>query len=368
MPIEKMDAIVWDGSVYPKGLSYEKVDIPRPPKGWVLVHNRAAGICGADLMALRGQTRDKMPDELFPAVLGHENAGDVVEIGEGVTKVKVGDRVAVEPLHGCIDFGKSCPMCLSGRYQLCLDGVTHVGMPMKRMLPGGYGEYSIVHENHVYPMPDSMSYEEGAILDVLAVNVHGAMIGKPKLGDSVAVVGCGIIGINMIQVLRTMGISKIIAVAKYGHQAKMAETYGASDTIVLDDGVNAVEEVMRLTNGRGVDQAYECVGGNSNAFSQAVGMAAVGGKIIMFGGTADPSMVSLSTILYRELSVLASSSYCMAGDKPEFQIAMELVTSGQVDHKGVITHRFRPEEYERAFEMIFSKKNNNICKAVWVRD
>lgn len=364
----RMNAILWDGRVYPEGLSYGSWEIPQPPPGWALVRNRAAGICGADLQALLGRTRHLMPDALFPAILGHENAGDVVALGSGVTRVKPGDRVAVEPLHGCVNFGGSCPMCRSGRYQLCLDGVSHVGMPIRRMLPGGYGEYSIVHESHLYPIPDWMDYDEAAILDVLAVNLHGAVRAQPQLGDTVCVIGCGVIGIDIIQVLRARGITDIVALARYPFQAEMAQRFGAREVVLSGPDDNPVEEVLRLTGGRGVDQAYECVGGNSAAFSQALAVTAAGGKVIMFGGTTQPSQVDLSKILFGELTVLGSNSYCMQGDKDEFQIALQMVQNGQVDHKSLITHRFRPEDFEKAFQLLFSKGNSHLCKAVWYRD
>lgn len=141
-----MKAIIWDGKDYPASLSYQTYKDPVPPPGWAIVKTMAAGICGSDKDLILGNTRYMVPDRNLPAILGHENAGIVVEIGEGVTRVKPGDRVAVEPTHGCIEFGGSCRMCRIGKYQLCESGLTHVGLPFTKMIPGGFGEYSQVHE------------------------------------------------------------------------------------------------------------------------------------------------------------------------------------------------------------------------------
>ena len=102
-----MNAIIWDGGTYPDSLSYQEFDIPKVTSGWVRFNTKAAGICGSDLHYLLGHTRHLIPDKNLPSIIGHENAGVVVEVGEGITTVKEGDRVAVEPLHGCVEFGDS---------------------------------------------------------------------------------------------------------------------------------------------------------------------------------------------------------------------------------------------------------------------
>jgi len=246
MSKDQMKAIVWDGNNYPDGLVYRDFEIPEPGPGWVQVYNTAAGICGSDLHYLLGYTRSFIPDKNLPAILGHENASVVMKVGEGVTSVKPGDRVAVEPLHGCMQFGGSCPMCRIGKYHLCQGGLTHVGIPIVRMLPGGYGEYSIAHESRLFKIPDNVTFEEAAQLDILAVGVHAVKLVHPGMGESAVVYGCGIIGLDMIQCLRVEGVTDIIAIAKYEFQAERAKKLGATETIVLYPGVDPVQEVMKL--------------------------------------------------------------------------------------------------------------------------
>jgi threonine dehydrogenase-like Zn-dependent dehydrogenase len=364
----KMKAIVWDGTDYPDSLSYRDFDVPAPDPGWVLFTTRAAGICGSDVHLIVGDTRYLVPDRNLPAVLGHENAGVVVEVGEGVISVKPGDRVAVEPIHGCTEFGSTCPMCRIGKYQLCQSGLTHVGMPLTRMIPGGYGEYSVAHETRLFQIPDHVTFEEAALLDILAVDVHAANVGRPGMGITAAVMGCGVVGLDMIQCLRVAGVSDVIAIAKYEFQAQAARRLGAREVITLHEGVDPVKEVMKLTAGWGVDQAYECVGGHTDAVDQCVAMCGVGGDVVMLGGASRPRPIDLQGMLLKEVNILSSNSYSTAGFRREFQIAMDMLRDGQVDHESLVTHRFAPEEYRQALDVAIHKSEYQAIKPMFIRE
>lgn len=365
----KMKAIVWDGRNYPEGLTYTDFDIPKVRPGWVLVNTRAAGICGSDLHYLLGYTRSWIPDHNLPAVLGHENAGVVVEVGAGVTSVNPGDRVAIEPLHGCIERGlPACPMCMIGKYHLCQNGLTHVGIPLVEMLPGGYGEYSIAHESRLFKVPDNVALEDAALLDILAVGVHAVKLVHPGMGDSTVVYGCGIIGLDMIQCLRVEGVKDIIAIAKYQFQAEIAAKLGATQTIILEKDMDPVKEVMKLTGNWGVDHVYECVGGETDALDQAVGMCRMGGKAVMLGVFPGKRPIDLFTLLWKEVDIIASNSYSTAGYEREFQIAMDLLRDGKVSHQELITHRYSPEQWENAINMAISKGKNQSVKTMFIRN
>lgn len=365
---KKMKAIVWDGRNFPEGLTYQDFEIPEPPPGWVLVYNRAAGICGSDLHYLLGKTRSWIPDKNLPAILGHENAAVVVKLGEGVTTVKVGDRVAVEPLHGCTEFGKTCPACRIGKYHLCNNGLTHVGIPIVRMLPGGYGEYSIVHETRLFQIPENVTFEEAALLDILAVGVHAVKLVRPGMGDSTVVYGCGIIGLDVIQCLKVEGVRDIIAIGKYDFQINMAKQLGATETILIRDEVDPVEEVLRITGGHGVNQAYECVGGETDALDQAVKMCGFGGQAVMLGVFPGRRPIDLSKMLWGEINIISSNSYSTAGTQREFQIAMDLLRDGKVDHKSLISYCYKPEQWEEAINMAIAKGKGKAYKVMFTRD
>jgi L-iditol 2-dehydrogenase len=364
-----MKAIVWDGRNFPEGLVYKEFEIPKLRPGWVLVNTKAAGICGSDLHYLLGYTRSWIPDKNLPAVLGHENAGIVVEVGEGVTTVKPGDRVAVEPLHGCKERGlPPCKMCQIGKYHLCQNGLTHVGIPLVEMLPGGYGEYSIAHESRLFHVPDNVTLEDAALLDILAVGVHAVKLVYPGMGDSAVVYGCGIIGLDMIQCLRVEGVKDIIAIAKYDFQADMARKLGATEIIVLNQEIDPVKEVMRLTAGWGVDQVYECVGGETDALDQSVSMCRMGGSAVMLGVFSGRRPMDLFTMLWKEVNIISSNSYSTAGYEREFQLAMDLLRDGKVSHQELITHRYAPEQWFDAINMAISKGKNQSVKTMFIRE
>jgi threonine dehydrogenase-like Zn-dependent dehydrogenase len=362
-----MQAILWDGTDYPDCLSMTQVEAQGPPPGWVLVRNRAAGICGSDLHLILGHTRYLVPPGMYPVVLGHENAGIVLEVGEGVEQVKPGDRVAIQPGHSCRLFGESCPACRVGRYHIC-PRLTFVGLPFVRQLHGGFGEYSIAHESCVVHVPDNVSLEIAATLDILGVSVHAMKIGRPGVGDTVVVYGCGLSGLETIQCLVAEGVRDLIAVAKHDYQGDMARRFGAREIIVLGDGVDPVAEVFKLTSGWGADQVYECVGGFSDAVDQSTRMLCPGGKVIMIGGASRPAPIDLQTMILRETSILASMAYSTYGVKSEAQIAMDMLRDGVIDNAPLITHTCSPEEYRRAFDLAVNKGGSRAFKVMFVRE
>jgi threonine dehydrogenase-like Zn-dependent dehydrogenase len=367
---DEMKAIVWDGGTWPKGVELRTVPKPKLRSGWVLVRNQAAGICGSDLHYLGGQTRHLIPDKNLPAILGHENAGIVEAVGSGVVGLQPGDRVAAEPLHGCHELGRTppCRPCQVGQYHLCTEGLTHVGIPLVEMLPGGYGEYSIFHASRLFKMPDNVSFEAGALIDVLAVGVHALAIGEPTPGDTVVVFGCGVIGIDLIQCLKAWGVSDIIAIAKHPFQAEAAARTGASEVVLLKDGIDPVHEVNRITGGKGVDQVYEGIGGKTDVIAEAVEMCRVGGRVIMTGIFDGRRPIDLLSMLFKEVHIFSANSYSFTGIRRDYQIALDLLASGQATHDFVVTHRFQITEYEKAINTAFDKKGNKCLRAMFIHE
>jgi len=362
---ETMNAVVWDGGQWPNGLEYKEFSKPEVRPNWVLVKNQAAGICGSDLHYLSGETRDLIPDENLPAVLGHENAGIVVDTGPGVEGLEQGDRVAAEPLHGCIELDKSpvCPACRKGQYHLC-DELTHVGIPLVEMLPGGYGEYSIFHESRLFHIPDNVSFEAAALIDVLAVGIHAMAVGNPAPGKSVAVLGSGVIGLDLMQCLKAWGVRDIIATAKYPFQADAARKAGANKVVEIDNVSDTSEVIMEMTEGKGVDEVYEAVGGNTDVIEDAVSVCRTGGSVIMTGIFDGSRPVNLQQMLFKEVDILSANSYSMTGMKRDFQIALDLLKNRQVVHDFLTTHTFPLTSWRDAIGTAFSKGENKCLRAV----
>jgi threonine dehydrogenase-like Zn-dependent dehydrogenase len=225
-----------------------------------------------------------------------------------------------------------------------------------------------VHETRLFHVPAHVSYEEAALLDILACNVHALNLGRPRLGQTTAVVGCGLIGLDMIQVLRAAGLTDLIAVAKYEYQAQAARELGAREAVVLAAGVDPVAEVRRLTGGWGADQVYECVGGHTDAVAQSVEMCGAAGEVVMLGGASRPRPIDLQLMLLKEAAILSSNSYSTFGRQREFQIALDLLRDGKVNHKRLVTHRFAPAEYRAAFDTAMQKGAHGTLKVLFVRD
>lgn len=362
-----MKAIVWNGKPWFEGLTYEDFPVPEYGGDWVLVRNNVCGICGSDLHFFSGMQDGRFPAENLPAVFGHEDASTVV-VADPSTGFKPGDRVAVEAIHSCVNFGGSCPRCMSGQFHMCDEGMTHIGLPYVRMLPGGYGEFSAVHKDKLHKIPDNVSLDEAALLDILVVNVHSARLGNPQLGDCCVVYGCGVVGLSLIQVLYAKGIRNLIAIAKYPYQAEIAKKCGASHVVLYKSKEQVIKEVMKLTNGNGADQTYECVGGGSSAINDAAAFTTRQGKIVMMGIFAGVPATDLNTIFMKEISLIASNSYGMSGYRDEFAIALEMLAFKQVDHNLLISHRFKPEQYVEAIEAARGKDKSGAVKVLFERD
>jgi threonine dehydrogenase-like Zn-dependent dehydrogenase len=340
--------------------------VPEYHGDWVLVYNNVCGICGSDLHFFSGQQEGRFPAANLPAVFGHENAATVVD-ADPSTGFKPGDRVAVEAIHSCVNFGKTCPRCMSGQFHMCDEGMTHIGLPYVRMLPGGYGEYSAVHKDKLIKLPDNVTMDEAALLDILVVNVHAARLGDPQIGETCAVYGCGVVGLSLVQVLHKKGIGNLIAICKYPYQAELARQCGASE-VVLYNKDTLVGDVTKLSGGDGVDQVYECIGGRSDAIDSAIHFTTRQGKIIMMGIFEGNPSVDLNTMFMKEISLISSNSYGRCGYRDEFAIAVEMLKYKQVNHDILISHRFKPEQYVEAIEAARGKDKSKAVKVLLERE
>jgi L-iditol 2-dehydrogenase len=361
--LQKMSAIIWDGSPYPQGLMWCEVKKPEPPPGWVLIRNQAAGICGSDLHYLSGAMVHQVPTRNFPAVLGHENAGEVVEVGQGVSEWKVGDRVAAEPIHPCRTLGQNlCPACIAGQYHLC-EHLSFVGIPANHLLSGGYGEFSLYHASCLFPLPPHILFEEAALLDILACGVHAANIGQPSPKDIVVILGCGPIGLCTLQTLKAIGVRDIIAISKYQFQAEAARLLGASATFCLEETPDAIIKLHTLIDA--ADQVYECVGGSADTIQQGIEICRRGGKIIVLGFFTAFRSINLETLFLNELSILCADAYSMYSMQREFDIALSLLTNGQVNLNSMITHKYPRKAWQQALDTAFHRETYHSSKVIF---
>jgi 2-desacetyl-2-hydroxyethyl bacteriochlorophyllide A dehydrogenase len=327
----------------PGEMAIESLPVPEPDAGWVRVKTMASGICGSDLHLYTGNhpwlaPGSPMRASMLGAVYGHEVAGVVDAIGADVTKLAPGDHVA---LVGIVPCGK-CAYCRVGQYQICTD-LHHFGLHYS----GGFAEYLLIPEDYAYPIPASLSFEEGALLDVLVVGIHAVQRGAVSLADRVAVLGGGPIGLAVAAAAKRAGARDIFLTVRHPLQRQMAERIGVGH--ILDDDELATGRVLEVTGGLGVDCVIEAVGYKASTIATAIAMARRGGRIVFTGVFEEPVPVSFGDILVKELTITASHAFGLWNLTPEFELAVEMLARGEFPAADLVTHRFALEDINQAF-------------------
>jgi threonine dehydrogenase-like Zn-dependent dehydrogenase len=308
----------------------KEVPYPQLEADGVIVKVKAAGICGSDLHAYRRGGPDGW-------ILGHEFSGDIVEIGAKVTGVKKGDRVTAMSGRGC----GQCSFCLKGDLVHC-SKLRLLGYGV----PGAFAEYvSIpVFKFGVYSaiLPENLTYATGATAEPLSVALYAADQVLPGPGDVAVIIGLGIIGICLIPILKSRGVTQIIASGRRDQRIKMARDLGAS--LALDAAVeDIVPAVQQATRGRGADIVFECAGSEAT-FRQALEVVHRGARIDLVGLYEQPVTWNPGFIVSKDLTLVG------CGLKWDIPGAVNLMKSGIVDTRPMITHEFPLEKAKEAFE------------------
>lgn len=314
-------------------------EAPEPRPGWVRLAVSAVGICGSDLNLLyahRDTSRGVQP--------GHEVAGIVDAVGDGV-ELAAGTRVAVEPLVGC----GQCAFCRRGEHNLCptlkLCGFTR---------PGGMAEFVNVPAAGLYPVAADIPPHVAALAEPMAVCVRGVRLGAIDLGERVAVLGCGSIGLLTIVAARAAGAGEVLATARYAHQRELALALGAD--AVFDDA----DTLLSAAGDQHVDVVVETVGGHADTLTEAVRVARNGGRIVMLGVFEGTPGLPAFDFFRKELVLRASNCYGRERHEPDFALATRLVSAHRADVEPLVTHRFKLDEVARAFATAADKKSRSI--------
>ncbi len=333
----------------------EEVPTPDPAAGEVLVRIDTAGICGSDLHRYRlgGQ-----PVQTYPHMTGHELAGEIVELGPGVAGLTVGQRVGVEPQHlvGC----GLCRWCRRGDYHNCQNRGRRDG---RRLSSHGFAQYDTAVSDYVYPLPESVSVDAAAILDVVAVAVHANHRVHVEPWERVVVIGCGPIALCIGMIARSCGPKQVIMAGLDDPTLKFAREIGACDVTVNSARDDLKQAVLDLTDG-GADVVYEAVGGTAPTFPQALDVAAPGARVAEVGTFQVPQTFTPQAPRRKELTVYWSDSYATWRGVREYQIAIDLVAAGRVKADKLITHRFPLDEIATAFQVADQKLQTGAVKTV----
>ena len=331
-------------------MTVKEVEMPRIDENGVLLKVKACAVCGSDIRIFHsGNPRVK-----YPAIIGHEIAGEVVEVGRNVTRFKVGDRLAVGADVPCGE----CAFCEAGIGNNC-----QINYAMGYQFQGGFAEYLplnriVVNFGPVHKIPDCLSFEQGALAEPLGCVLNALELTPVKLGDVAVVLGAGPIGCMLVEVMKRMGASKTILVQRSRPRLEMARKTVGADVFVCSSEEDSVARVLEETDGLGADVIFTA-NPSPMAQQEALRMAKNRARINFFGGLpADKSIVELDTniIHYKELIVTGAH-----GAMPIHHLkAIDLIASDTIDVKPFISETFPLDQINEAFKAAEGHKGMRI--------
>jgi L-iditol 2-dehydrogenase len=317
-------------------------DVPDPVRGdgEVLIKVKACSICGSDVHGMDGSTCRRRP----PVIMGHEASGVIEEAGSS-GRWKKGDRVTFDSTVYCGE----CWFCRRGDINLC-DNRRVLGVSCEDYRKdGAFAEYVVVPEHIIYRLPDAVEFEQAVLVEALSIAVHAVARANISLGDTVVVVGAGMIGLLVIQALRIAGAKAVVAVDLDDSRLEMARKLGASATVnsAVADPAAVVGEI---TEGRGADCAFEVVG-IGPAVETAARVIRKGGKLIFVGNLAPTVPFPLQSIVTREITIFGCCS-----SRGEYPVCLDLIAGGKID-TGSITSAVAPlSEGASWFKRLYDKE------------
>jgi L-iditol 2-dehydrogenase len=325
-------------------LHLELVDTPIPDLGAdeLRIRVAACGICGSDVHGYDGSTGRRIP----PIVMGHEAAGIVDEAGPAVTAFKRGDRVTFDSTVFC----GSCAYCLRGQINLC-DNRRVLGVSCDDYRrAGAFAEYVVVPSHIVHHLPETLSFAEAAMLEAVSVALHGVSLSEVVTGDTGLVVGSGMIGLLILQALRVAGCSRMLVADVDASRLELAASLGAET--LQATGAELASRILQLTDGKGVDLVLEAVGVNETV-NTAIDCVCKGGRVTLVGNVSPHVELPLQKVVSRQIRLQGSCA--SAGEYPR---AIELLASGKIQVKPLITAVAPLEEGPRWFERLHAREPN----------
>ncbi len=341
-------------------LVIEDVTVDAPRAGEVLIKTSASGVCHSDLHFMEGSYPTRVP-----IILGHESAGVVDKVGEGVTKVKVGDRVVVAFVTSC----GQCDNCVIGKPFLCNNSAS-LGRGDRLSLNGqvvnqfagmsAFAEYQLVNQNACVPVPDGVPMEVASLVGCSVMTGVGAVTNTAKIpvGSTVAVIGAGGVGLNVIQGAVLAGASRIIAVDLLENKLAAAKEFGATDVVDGSTG-DAVKMVMDMTGG-GVDFAFEAIGLAKTA-EQCFGMIKRGGRAVVVGMIPVTQMVTLPGAAFLGEKGIIGSFYGSTRQTHDMPWLMELYRQKRLKIDELISRRYPLDQINEAYAAL---KNGEVNRSV----
>ena len=316
----------------------------------MLVRIKAVAICGSDVHGFDGTTGRRRP----PIVMGHEASGDIVETGSAVKSFKKGDRVTFDSTIFCGE----CFFCRSGFENLC-DNRTVLGVSCDEYRRhGAFAEYVVIPDRIAMPLPEGLSYEEAACTEPVGVAAHALRLTPVSLNDTVAVVGAGLIGNLIIQLLRGSGSGRIIALDTDPSRRETAKTLGVD--AVLDPAAPDLDvKIKELTGGLGADRVIEAVGATA-PIKTAISIVRKGGSVTLVGNVSPAVEIPLQAVVSRQISLQGSCAIC-----GEYPLALDLMARKKIDVKSLLSATAPLSEGELYMNRLYNREGN-LLKVVLI--
>lgn len=342
-----MKAALWYDT---KDIRVETIPEPSLEKDQVKVKVCYCGICGSDLheylagpIFIPAEESHPISKDKAPIVMGHEFAGVVAAVGEEVTDIEVGDRVCVEPIYSC----GTCHSCRKGHYNVC-EQLGFIGLSGGL---GGFSEYSVVPSKMIHKIPDHMTWEQAALVEPTAVAVHAVRQSEMKIGDSIAVIGTGPIGLLVIQAAKAAGASKIMAVEVSPERRDFAKQAGA-DIIINPLERNPVQAIKEYTDGLGADVAFE-VAGIEATINVAIESTRAEGNVVNISIWEKPASIPVNQFILTERKMTSIIAY-----RNIFPQVIQLIANGQIKATELITKKISLDQIvSEGFEALTKNKN-----------
>jgi L-iditol 2-dehydrogenase len=318
-------------------------EVPKPTHGAneVLIQVKACGICGSDVHGMDGSTGRRIP----PVIMGHEASGVISESGSQVTKWKKGERVTFDSTVYPLDDWYT----RRGEYNLS-DNRQVLGVSCEEFRrDGAFAEYVVVPQHILYKLPDSVSFNQAAMTEPVAVALHAVNLTPISDGDVAIVVGAGMIGLFVIQILKLKGCSKIIAVDISPNQLEMATKFGVD--VGLDAGSeNIIKEILGYTDNRGADIVFEAVGTTATVHTAIQGVRK-GGVVTLIGNLSKEIEIPLQSVVTRQIRLQGSCA--IAGEYPE---VLQLISKGKINVDAMLSAKAPLSEGAEWFNRLYNKE------------
>ena len=321
----------------------EKPEPGLPGAAEATVRIKAAGICGSDVHIFHG----KNPFATYPRILGHEAAGEVTQVGPGVTNVKIGDHVAIDNVLSC---GK-CYACVSGRSNVCRS-VKVLGVHTD----GVFSEYVNVPADHLYVLPADMPWELAATVEPYAIAAEAVDRGTVTAGDTVLICGAGPIGLVILQAVKSIG-AKVLIMDVVDSRLEKAKTMGA-DVVVNTKKLDLEKEVMEFTNGEGINVAMEATGVIPVLELIIAKLMSPAGRVVVLGFPTEPAKISPADIMKRELDIKGSRL-----NNKKFGEVIGWFADKKVDPSVLVSHVLPYTEVEQGMDL-FANHPDDVCKII----